>query len=334
MKKKVMAVVLLIVVSLFVGCGNSDTEGTQEIKKELIFADASWDSIRVHNIIAKIILEEGYGYTVDVVPGSSPNLIAGQIEGDIHVFMENWPDNFESYQQGVDSGALVEVGLNFNDNAQGLYVPRYLIEGDTSRGITALAPDLTSVEDLKKYAHLFPDAEDPGMGAIVNAPPAWSVSEILEIKFNNYGLGEMYNLVSSGSDSGLTASLAAAYEKGKPWVGYYWEPTWVSGKYDIVLLEEEAFTKEAWENGYNSAFKPVDCTITMDKVSYENHPEVAEFLSHYTTNSALIGEMLSYMQNEGASIQKTAEWFLRTKQDVWNSWVSEDVFTKVLATVQ
>lgn len=348
MKKKLRTVVLLLMVALMatfvISCGGGSSEDSgsanstakqKEVKKELIFADASWDSIRVHNVIAKIILEEGYGYTIEVVPGSSPNLMAGQVEGDINVFIENWPDNYyEIYYGGVESGDLVEVGLNFNDNAQGLYVPRYLIEGDAERGIEALAPDLKTVEDLKKYAHLFPDDEDPGMGAIVNAPPAWSSANIIEVKFDAYNLGETYNLVSSGSDSGLTASLAAAYEKGKPWVGYYWEPTWVSGKYDIVLLEEAPYSDEAWENNYSCAFKAVDCTITMDKASYENHPEVAEFLSHYSTTSALIGEMLSYMQNEDASIDETAEWFLLEKQDLWKSWVPAEVFDKVLASVQ
>ncbi len=331
MKKIVIALMLLIIVVALGSCSKNDSE---EVKKELVLADASWDSIRVHNVIAKIILEEGYGYKVELMPGSSPNLITGQIEGDINIFMENWPDNFESYAKGVESGALVEVGLNFDDNAQGLYVPRYVIEGDADRGIEALAPDLRSVEDLKKYAHLFPDPEASNRGAIVNAPPSWGVFSILEVKFENYNLGEEYNLVNSGSDSGLTASLAAAYEKGKPWVGYYWEPTWVSGKYDIVLLEEAPYSDEAWENGYSCAFKPVDCTITMDKVSYENHPQVAEFLSHYSTSSALIGEILSYMQNNNAEIEQTAEWFLLTKQDLWKSWVPAEVFQKVLTAIQ
>lgn len=336
-----LGLVLLLVLSL-AACGNSNdnngstetSEETPSVEKKLVLADASWDSIRVHNAIAKVILEEGYGYEVELMPGSSANLIAGQIEGDINVFIENWPDNIESYQTGVDEGKIVEVGLNFDDNAQGFYVPRYVIEGDEENGIEAMAPDLKTVEDLKKYPELFKDPEDPDKGAIVNAPPAWAVSEIMETKFNNYGLDEMYNLVSSGSDSGLAASLAGAYEKGEPWVGYYWEPTWISGKYDIVLLEEAPYSDEVWNTDYNCAFKAVECTITMDKASYDNHPEVAEFLSKYKTSSALVAEILAYMQNNEADIDETAQWFLKEKQDVWKPWVDEDVFNTVLASLE
>ncbi len=334
-----LGVVLLLAMALS-ACGGSDTEAKKEetseptVEKKLILADGSWDSLRVHNAIAKHILEEGYGYEVELMPGSTVNLETAHAEGDVNVHMEQWPDNYPTYQPAVDAGDIIEVGLNFDDNAQGFYVPRYVIEGDAARGIAPMAPDLKTVADLAKYPELFEDQEDPSKGAIVNAPPSWNVSEIMRVKFEDYGLDEMYNLVNSGSDSGLSASLAGAYEKGKPWVGYYWEPTWISGKYDIVLLEEEPFTQEAWENNYSCAFKAIDCTITMDDVSYEQHPEVADFLSKYKTSSAIISEFLVYMQENDAEIDETADWFLNEKQDLWKSWVTEDAYNAVLASLE
>ncbi len=340
MNRKILVSLLILLLSLsLVACGKPS--GTQEdageesvIEKKLVLADASWDSIRLHNVIAGYILEKGYDYEIEFIPGSSANLIAGHAKGDVNVFMENWPDNLESYKIAVNEGNIVEVGINFNDNAQGYYVPRYVIEGDAERGIEAIAPDLRTVEDLKKYSDLFQDLEDPGKGAIINAPPAWAVAEVMETKHEYYGLDEKFNLVSSGSESGLAASLAGAYEKGKPWVGYYWEPTWISGKYDIVLLEEEQFSQEAWDDGYKCAFKAVDCTITVDKATYENHPKAVEFLSKYKTSSALVSEILAYMMDNEAEIEEAAQWFLKEKQDVWKSWVSEEIFEKVLATLE
>jgi glycine betaine/proline transport system substrate-binding protein len=338
MNKKLLVLMLILILSLsLVACGNSSTpEENNEpvVEKKIVFADASWDSIRLHNVIAGYILEKAYGYEVEMIPGSSPNLIAGHAEGDVNVFIENWPDNIQSYQPAVDEGKIVEIGLNFNDNAQGYYVPRYLIEGDADRGIEALAPDLKTVEDLKKYSDLFPDSEDPGRGAIINAPPTWGVSEVMEVKHEFYGLNEDFNLISSGSDSGLAASLSGAYEKGQPWVGYYWEPTWISGKYDLVLLEEVPYSDELWADGYKSAFKAVDCTITVDKAFYENHPEAVEFLSKYKTSSALISETLAYMMDNETNIEETAKWFLKEKQDVWKQWVSEEDYNLVLSTLE
>jgi len=343
MNKKSLILSLILVLSLsLVACSSksaTETEVDKEevettVEKKLIFADASWDSIRLHNVIAAYILENAYDYEVEMMPGSSPNLIAGQVAGDVNVFMENWPDNFQGYQPAIDEGSIVEIGLNFDDNAQGFYVPRYLIEGDEARGIKALAPDLKTVEDLKKYADLFPDEEDPGRSAIINAPPTWGISEVMEKKFENYNFGEQFNLISSGSDSGLSASLSSAYEKGDPWVGYYWEPTWISGKYDIVLLEETPYTDELWADGFNSAIKAVRCTITVDKATIENHPEAVEFLSKYKTSSALVSEMLAYMMSNDVDIDETAEWFLKEKQDVWKDWVPADKFEQILSTLK
>jgi len=340
MNKNLLVLMSIFLLSLsLVACGNSGTTEEEAntapvIEKKIVLADAGWDSIRLHNVIAGYILEKGYGYEVEMMPGSSPNLIAGHAEGDVNVFIENWPDNLESYQIAVDEGKIIEVGLNFDDNAQGYYVPRYLIEGDAERGIEALAPDLKTVEDLIKYSALFPDDEDPGRAAIINAPPTWGVSEVMETKHEFYGLNKDFNLISSGSDSGLSASLSAAYEKGEPWVGYYWEPTWVTGKYDIVLLEETPYTDELWADGNKCAFKAVDCTITVDKAFNDNHPEVVEFLSKYKTNSALISETLAYMMNNETNIEETAIWFLKEKQDVWKQWVPEDKFKTVLSTLE
>ncbi|BEP30047.1 ABC transporter substrate-binding protein [Helicovermis profundi] len=337
MKKVLIVILALILLISLAGCGTTNEvkkDSTTEVNKKLVFADASWDSIRLHNAVAGYILEKGYGYEIEMIPGSSPNLITAHAKGDVNIFMENWPDNLESYHTAVKDGSIVEVGVNFDDNAQGFYVPKYLIEGDESRGIKALAPDLKTVEDLNKYSELFPDQEDPGMGAIVNAPPSWAVSEVMEAKYKLYGLDKKFNLVSSGSDSALSASLSAAYEKGKPWVGYYWEPTWVSGKYEIVRLGEAPFDQALWDDGYKCEFKTVDCTITVDKATYENDPDVVEFLSKYKTNSLLISESLAYMMNNDADINETAKWFLEEKQDVWKQWVSEDIYKKVLATLK
>lgn len=331
MQKKVFLLGMVLVLLLTLGACDSSTDKTVE---KLVIADGSWDSVRVHNAIAKIILEAGYGYEIEFMPGSTVNLEMAHIQGDINIHMEQWGDNYPSYQPAVDAGDIIEVGVNFNDNAQGFYVPRYLIEGDEERGIKALAPDLKTVEDLKKYPELFTDAEDPGKGAIVNAPPSWDASEIMNAKYIYYGLEEVYNLVNSGSESGLSASLSSAYEKGDPWVGYYWVPTWISGKYDIVLLEEEAYTPEAWANNYQCAFKAIDCTITMDKASYKKYPDVAEFLSKYQTNSEIISEFLVYMQNNETNIQETADWFMKERQDIWQAWVTEDVFNSVVSSLE
>ena len=63
-----------------------------------------------------------------------------------------------------------------------------LVIAAAKRGIKALAPDLKTVKDLARYAHLFKDPEDPSKGRLYGAIPGWSIDKILYLKYEAYGL--------------------------------------------------------------------------------------------------------------------------------------------------
>ncbi len=329
---------MVIMLSVLTACGSTDdggaSSGGQDEKKTIIFADAGWESIQFHNDIAQFIVEEGYGYKTDILPGSTAATFQGFIQGDIDVYMEAWTDNLiETYPPAIEAGHIKEVSINFDDNAQGLYVPTYLIEGDPEKGIEPLTPDLKTVEDLKKYPDIFKDQEEPDKGRIYGAPSGWNVDNIMQTKVETYGLNEMYNYFAPGSDTGLSASIAGAVEKNEPWVGYYWEPTWVLGKYDMTLLEEEPYDEEKWENGYGTAFPPMPVTVAVYKDLENQAPEVVEFLSHYQTSSQITSDALAFMQENEVGTKEAAIWFLEEHEELWTTWVPEDIAEKVKAAL-
>lgn len=336
MKKFSSILMLGLVIALTASCANTGTgQGEDNGKETIIFADAGWESIQFHNDIAQFVLEEGYGYETDILPGSTAATFAGFRKGDIDVYMEVWTDNLiEVYPEALESGDVKEVSVNFDDNAQGLYVPTYLIEGDAEKGIEPLTPDLRTVEDLKKYPDVFEDQEEPGKGRIYGSPPGWNVDNIMQQKVKTYGLDEMFNYFSPGSDTGLSASIAGAVGKGEPWVGYYWEPTWVLGKFDMTLLEEEPYDEEKWENGYGSGFPPMPVTVAVYKDMVDEAPEVVEFLSNYKTSSQLTSDALAFMQDNDVGTYEAAMWFFEEHEDLWTTWVPEDIAEKVKAALQ
>lgn len=309
---------------LLVACG-SDSE-----LEEIVFADAEWDSIRVHNHIAQTIVEEGYGYDTEVVAGSTAATIQGLREGDINVYMEVWTDNIkELYEDSIESGDIKKVSTNFDDNDQGLYVPTYVIEGDEERGIEPMAPDLRTVEDLKDYPDVFEDPEQPGRGRIINGPSGWTIEETITEKFETYGLEETMNNFIPGSDSAAVADLVRAYENGEAWVGYYWSPTWVTAKYDLTLLEEPPFDQEIWDENRGTEFPPNDVVVAVHKDLPDQAPVVVEFLKNYETSSELTEDALNYMEDTEASAEEAAEWWMKEHEDVWTSWVEDDIAEKV-----
>ena len=335
MKEMFRVLTLAMVMLLLTSCGNPDSKGGVDSgndgdKGTIIFADAGWESIQFHNNIAQFILEKGYGYKTDILPGSTAATFTGLRQGDIDIYMEVWTDNLiDVYPQAIESGDIKEISTNFDDNAQGLYVPTYLIEGDEEKGIEALTPDLKTIEDLEKYWEVFEDQEEPDKGRIYGSPPGWNVDNIMQTKIETYGLDSTYNYFSPGSDTGLSASLAGAVEKGEPWVGYYWEPTWVLGKYDMTLLEEEPYDEEKWENGYGSSFPPMPVTVCVHKDLEEEAPEIFDFLSNYETSSQITSDALAYMQDNDVETEEAAIWFLKEHEELWTSWLPDEVVSKV-----
>lgn len=315
MKKLLLTVVLAMFV--FVGCAPTSTSN------HIIFTDAGWDSALVHNHIAGFIAENAFGMTWSQLPGSTPITYEAIKNGEIDIHMEMWTDNVAPYANDVANGNILELGVNFDDNMQGFYVPRYVIEGDAARGIEPMAPNLKYVADLINYADVFVDDENPNMGRLYGAIPGWLVDEILYRKYEYLGLDEKFVYFRPGSDAALSAALTAAYEKGEPIVGYYWEPTWLMGKYDFVLLEDAPFNAADFVLG-KTAFAPSRVTIAARPGFDTDFPEFAAFLSKYRTSSALTSEVLTYMQDTGADYKAAALWFLKTNDELLDLWLSAD----------
>jgi glycine betaine/proline transport system substrate-binding protein len=249
--------------------------------------------------------------------------------------MELWVETMvDVYVDAIDSGEVVDLGTNFPDSWQGWLVPTYMIEGDPARGIEATAPDLKSVFDLPQYWELFQDPEDPSKGRFYSCVPGWECEKINETKFAAYGLNDTYNIFPPGSDVALATSMIAAYEKGEPWLGYYWEPTWLLGKVgDMTRLEEPPYDKEIWDTTRACAYPSGAVDIVVHASLLERAPEVVELLRNYETTTAMNNKVLAYMQESEADAAEAAIWFLKEYESVWTTWVPPEVGSKVKAAL-
>jgi glycine betaine/proline transport system substrate-binding protein len=314
---------------------NGDTGDTPQAEYEgtITFADLDWVSPVIHNRIAQFILENGYGYETDTIPGTTQPMFQGMVTGDIDVSMEIWVQQLPPYLDAVENGEVVDLGLNFSDTPQGWYVPTYMLEGDDDRGIEPVAPDLRHVDDLPEYKMLFEDDENPGMGRLYIGVPGWELTEINYAKMEAYGLDEHFNGFLPGSTQALMASLVAAYEQGEPWIGHLWEPHWILAQLDMTRIEEPEYTDECWEQVYEGevgcAYPNVEVHISANAEFAEQAPEVIEFLENYETSTDLTNQAMLYMEENDVSEDEAALWFLREHEDVWSAWVDDDVADRV-----
>lgn len=321
MKKRILTVLLALCLAAgFAGCGMKRSEAKQRVIK---FADVGWDSIRFHNAFAGLIAKRVFGYEWEEVSGTSVIAHEALKTGEIDVEMEAWTANLPDYAGDVENGLITELGVNFDDNAQGFYVPRYVIEGDAERGIEPMAPDLKSVADLTNYAALFPDPEVPGKARVYGGIPGWEITEIMRRKVSYYGLDALYSYVEPGTDSAMNAALVQAYDRGEAIVAYYWEPTWLMGMYDFVLLEDAPYDESIYQSG-GCECPSVRTTVCASNAFAAQFPEFCEFLSKYHTSSALTSDALGYMQETGADYRATAEWFLAEHRELVESWLTPE----------
>ena len=319
----VLLAVVMMIVFPFNACA-------AKAKDTIRFMDLSWDSIQVHNRIAGFIIENGYGYGVEYIPGETIPLFTGLMRGNVDVDMESWTENIqEVYDKGINSGKVLDLGSNYPDSWQGWLVPTYVTKGDPERGIKPMAPGLKSVFDLPKYWKIFQDPENPDKGRFFNSIPGWKVTEINSKKLKAYGLDKYYEDFLPGSDAALSGSMVAAVKKGKPWIGYYWEPTWILGKLDMTALEEPPFDQNVWDTTKACAFKSVQVNILASSTLTKRAPDVVKFFQNYETTTAINNKVLSYMRQTKASTGDAAIWFLKNYEDLWITWVPANVAKKV-----
>ena len=305
MKGKKLAVIGLAAALMMTaaGCGAAPAPGEAENaaeKTEIIFADVGWDSIRLHNAVAGLVAEKVFGYSWIEVPGSTPISHEALMKGEIDVHMEEWTDNLPDYQGDLEAGRFTELGINYDDNAQAFYLPRYVADAN---------PDLKTVHDLANHADLFPDPEAPDKAVIYGGIPGWAITEIMDKKVSAYGLDSQYNYVQPGSQAAMDATVISALDKQQNIVFYYWEPTWLMGKYDFVKLEDDPYDAATYQDGVG-ACPSVKVTVAVSNEFAKSNPDFCAFLSKYHTSSAMTNEGLAHMQDTGASFADTAKWLL------------------------
>ena len=209
-------------------------------------------------------------------------------------------------------GAMGVIGEN------GLYVPKYVIEGDPERGIEPMAPDLKSWKELNRYKDLFAVPETEPKGRWVGCPvAAWDCHD--KERIENLGLD--YEYVALGSEAAQWAELEGAYSRGEAIAVYAWSPHWVQAKYELVEIEMPPYSDECWASDFACAF-PTDITFNAASAKFvEANPEVAEFWRNFHITNDQQAGMIFAVDVEGAELEPTVRAWMAENEDLWRAWL-------------
>ena len=306
---------------------------------ELTIASMNWQSAELAAAVDQFILNNGFGCEAEVIQGDTVPTITSMVEkGDPQIAPEGWVDLVpEVVQAGLAEGKIVGAAKILTDGAvQGWWVPKYIVEAH---------PEIKTIEDALKHPELFPDAEDASKGAVYNGPQGWGGTVVTGQLYKAFG-GEAagFNLVDTGSAAGLDGSIARAYERKEGWVGYYWAPTALLGKYEMVKLEHGvALDADEWKSCTSNAEcaepkkndwpKDTVQTIVAKPFADSAPAEVMDYLNKRGWTNATVNGVMAWMSDNQATGEDGARHFLQENEAVWMDWVSPEVAEKVKAAL-
>lgn len=311
----------------------ANTASAQECG-DVTVANMNWQSAEVLASVDEIILAEGYGCSVDLVQGDTmPTFTSMNEKSEPDVAPELWTNSLRiPLDEAVSEGRLIIAAESLSDGGQeGWWIPQYVADAN---------PEIKTIEDALARPDLFPAPEDPSKGAVINCPSGWNCQILTENLFKAFGAEEKgFVLVDPGSAAGLDGSIAKAYERQEGWLGYYWAPTSILGKYDMFKLDEGVeHDKEEWEtctgtldceNPKKNAWRKSDVFTVVTKEFSEKASVAMDYIGKRQWDNATVGSLMAWMSDNQATGEEGAEYFLKNNPDIWTQWVSAEAAEKV-----
>ena len=332
---------LAVASSALLGLSTSAFSGAHAKCGDVTMAEMNWASAELMANIDKVILEAGYGCNVEMVAGATmPSFTSMNEKGSPDVAAELWINAVrgpltkameEGRLHSVVEGPITELG-------EGWWIPP---------ATRKKHPELKTVLDILKRPDLFPHSEDKSKGAFVGCPAGWGCQLANANLFRAFEMEKKgWVLVDPGSAAGLDGSMSKAAERGENWFGYYWAPTALIGKYNMVPLDFGVpfAGKENWDgcivkaeqdcaNPKPSAWTKSEVhTVITDSFKKKGGAAIT-YLSKRIVPGPIMNSMLVFMADEQAGGNDAAIEFLKKHEAIWSKWVSADAAKKIKKTL-
>lgn len=297
--------------------------------------EMNWPSGQFLASTVRFVLEAAFGCKVDLVQTATVPGITSMVQRGLpDVTPELWLNSVKAISdQGISERVIIDMGDIFEGGGvEAWWIPRY---------VAAAHPQIKTVADLTENARLFADPEVPGKGRFYTCPPGWACQIVNRNLFRAFGLEQRFTLFDPGSGEALTASLARAYERREPWVGFYWAPSAALGRYDMVRIDmgPADFSGHVCNSDPNcglpfgGAYPPSRVAKVVTTRFAQASPEAAAFVRRMSLPHAVVNEVLAWGDANAANGDEIARHFLTTHGAVWRAWLNEDAARQVSAAL-
>ncbi|MEM7564125.1 MAG: glycine betaine ABC transporter substrate-binding protein [Pseudomonadota bacterium] len=288
--------------------------------KRLTVADLDWTGAVVTCRTLQYVLENEMGYKVKTVtmPGG-PGAWEAVRSGDVDYYCETWPSynpvKSEYLTEYGGDGSLIKIADSGIIGKSGYFVPRYVIEGDSSRGIPASAPNLKTVQDLNQYKHMFRSLESGDRGNLIGCPvAAWLCEDQARLD----ALGVDFYAQALGSEIAHWAEIESKYKRGEPFAAYAWAPHWIHAALDLVELELPVYDEGKWP----ATNWPQDVTFKFGNPDFiKNNPDVVKLLENHRLTNEQQAVMIYEVDKKKRDVDEVVEEWMEANKSVWQNWM-------------
>ncbi|OQY43348.1 MAG: hypothetical protein B6242_14840 [Anaerolineaceae bacterium 4572_78] len=310
--------VYLIVVMILVmtSCTNTESPSVEQEKPVIKLAQRDWLGFELDNMLAKIILEEEMGYTVEIIDIEADQQFEILVQGEAHAVLEIWPITWlNDIERYMEVEKTVEHGGNLGVLGKiGWFMPKYMVEKH---------PELATWEGFKdpELARLFSTPSTGDKGQFLTGSPDWLDAAGYIIS----NLDLPLQVEFAGSEEVLVESIITAYEKEEPILFYFWTPHYLFAKFSLTPVKLPPYSDECYakfDTGGVDCEYPTDALLKALWPGLKDYaPDAYGFLKNFGfTNEDQISMMAS-VEMEGKTVEQSVRIWMEQNEVTWQAWI-------------
>jgi glycine betaine/proline transport system substrate-binding protein len=264
----------------------------QAAEKSINIGWTAWSDAEAVTKLAKAVIEERYGYKVELTMADIGIQYQGIASGKLDAMLMSWqPLTHKPYLDKVGKD-VVDLGPLYTRARLGWVVPDYIP-----------VDQVKSIEDLKK-----PEVQQKLGGKIQGIDPGSGLMQASEKALKTYDLKGL-QLVSA-SDAAMLAALERAMKRNEWIVVTSWSPHWMFANWKLRYLDDP--------KGALGGLESVNAIVR--KGFYQDHPEIFEFLNRMVLP---IGDLEAMMQEaRQTSYEQAVDNYIKNNKARVDYWVT------------
>ncbi len=256
---------------------------------KIVYVD--WDCAIASSNLVKAVLEDNFGYRVELFPVSQDVMWARIASGEADAMVAAWlPDTHAEAYAKVKNQVDV-LGKLVSGARLGLAVPDYV--------------PLRSIDELDAHADRF-------NGRIVGIDAGSGLMRLTSKAMTDYGITQLQLVPGSGAS--MAANLTDAIFKQEWVVVTAWSPHWMFSRWPMHYLDDplNSLGKE------ESIFK-----VGRDGLK-KDHPEAWAFLSKFRfEDTSQLQRLMDWNQQRGTDPVQNARRFMKENPRLVESWLKK-----------